>query len=537
MRTPVKRPALYGLALLIFIALFSHLSGCKMTNDSDHTATRNEKLPLFEPHVQTFNCIREKYIPLDAEADKWFKEARALESPHIFFDDRDYGKILTLTRQAAERNHWQAMLNLASLYLEGKDPAHNTEDALRLVEKAMKLGIGAAYDRMGTYYMNGTGVVADATRAYAFWQRAAQMGNPDTLTFIGEKLLFGEDQVDEPGWANSAVGIKMLECAYSQGDGNAAFELGLTHIIPVEHATAKADLALALNFFHEGVKLGSQKCAGRLWIEFDQPMDPLKKIAPYVDHTRAERYRILSGALDFDPDRRFPNLDKILPLPPADLPPWNGDRETLLDAARGVSYPATPSPLLTDHAKRKGRFFLDPHYRLMPTDDVTDEATAPFTGYWQPIIDEDQSLQDSSLKTTEPALYQIGERFERLDVMRRGQGNDGAPKLQWRNWRTVRHDQGTISPPVVTKRTRSVTPPAKATACAGSERCAATGTWQPWIHAEHVAQDAVNQYWRQAWLLKGQCFPDPKVDWMLDVADANITWYLMDSAGIDLCPA
>ncbi len=48
-----------------------------------------------------------------------------------------------------------------------------------------------------------------------------------------------------------------------------------------------------------------------------------------VIKARGTRYRTLSKALSFNPDRRFPNLDKVLPLPPAELPPWNGDRDTL----------------------------------------------------------------------------------------------------------------------------------------------------------------------------------------------------------------
>jgi hypothetical protein len=39
------------------------------------------------------------------------------------------------------------MLNLASLYVEGRDPSHGMK-AVQLVEKAMRLGI-PAYDRMG----------------------------------------------------------------------------------------------------------------------------------------------------------------------------------------------------------------------------------------------------------------------------------------------------------------------------------------------------------------------------------------------------
>ncbi|WP_442920601.1 DUF6396 domain-containing protein [Massilia sp. S19_KUP03_FR1] len=329
----------------------------------------------------------------------------------------------------------------------------------------------------------------------------------------------------------------MLECAYSKGDRNAAFELGLIYSIPAGGAATKTDLSRALNVLHEGVKLGCQKCAARLWIEFSHPLNPLKKIAPFLDEARTERYRILSRALDFDPERRFPNLDKIIPLPPADLPPWNGDRDTLLDAARGVSHPPSAPRSPTTSSERKGRFFLAPEYRLMPTDDITDDATAPFTGYWQPVIEENKPYQDSAGKTIGPGLYQVGERFERVDKRRQTRATDGGPGLQWRNWRTVRHDQGTISPPVDSKRTRLVAPPAKPTACAASERCPVTGIWQPWVHAEHPEQNTINQYWRQTWVVAGQCFPNPQLAWMLDVPATDITWHLMDCVGVDIAMA
>jgi hypothetical protein len=518
------RKAFYNLSA--FLLIFN-LLGCHMTNSSDHNSTRDEDLPLFDPHVATFKCTAENNPSYDTEADKWFKEALELESPQIFYDDRDYGKIVILNRKSAERNHGKAMLNLASLYVEGKDPKHGAEDALQLVERAMKLKIAAAYDRMATYYMNGTGVNADATRAYAFWQRAALMGNPDALTFLGKKMQYRKDQVNTSGWANYVIGVQMLECAYSQGDGNAAFELSLVHSIPMERDATKNDLDLALNFLHEGVKLGSQECAISLWVEFSHPIDPLKKIVPYLDKARSERYAVLGRALDFDPYRRFPNLDKVLPLPPSDLPPWNGDDATLINAAIGVSHPASTPPSTTAYSERKGRFFLNSEYYLTETTEFAEDVIAPFEGYWQ----------SSALESVPPALYLTSERFDHAAAAYSNQNNSLSSKLIWRHWRTVRHDDGTISPPVVSGRTRVIEPPAIAKACSGSVRCPITGVWQAWMHAEHSMQNIVNQYWRQVWLIEGQRFPNPQQDWMLDVEAGEITWYLMDGTGVDICPA
>src|SRR5471030_2350392 len=198
------------LASIIFLCCISLLA-CKIPDDK--VLPRKQSLPLFNPHVADFICEVEatKVPPIDAQADVWFHEARALDNPEIYYGDRDYKKMVQLTRQAADRHHWKAMLNLASLYLQGFDPPHGTEDAVQLVEQAMRLGIPAAYDRMGTYYMNGTGVNRDATRAYAFWQKAAEMGNPDAMTYLADQMDAGRSS-DGPGhWANIPVAEKMLE--------------------------------------------------------------------------------------------------------------------------------------------------------------------------------------------------------------------------------------------------------------------------------------------------------------------------------------
>ena len=330
------------LASAIFLCC---LLACTMPDDK--VWPRNQSLPLFNPHVPDFICEIEasKVPPIDAQAEDWFLEARAMEDPEIFVEDRDYKKIVALTRQAAERLHWKAMLNLASLYVEGRDPLYGEEEAVLLVEKAMRLGIPAAYDRMGTYYANGTGVNGDTTRAYAFWQKAAQMGNPQALAFLGEKMTAGEDHPSIDMWGNIPVATKMLECAVAQGYGPAAYDLYyLYYVVRTPDGTSDGETTAetkerALQVLHVGVRLGCEKCANKLTIEFGDPFDLANMVVPYIDKARAERYGVLNRELGFNPNARFPNLDKVLPLPPAALPPWNGDRDTLLRAAMGVRPP------------------------------------------------------------------------------------------------------------------------------------------------------------------------------------------------------
>jgi uncharacterized protein len=524
-------------AALTALLLSLSLTACKMTNATEDALPRNQKLPLFDPHVPSYTCAPAQVAPLDAQADAWFREARALDSAEIFVDDRDYKKIVALTRQAAERHHWKAMLNLASFILEGRDPPHGAEDAVKLVEDAMRLGVPAAYDRMGTYYMNGTGVRGDATRAYAFWQLAAKMGSPEALTYLGKKMDAKYDNPDGSWWANAAVGVKMLECAYAQGYGLAAYELGRAYTVPMDHDTTREDLANALAVWHNGVKFGCQKCAATLSIQFSHPLDPTQMVAPYIDKARAARYVVLSNALGFDPERRFPNLDKVLPLPPADLPPWNGDRDTLVNAARGVSHPPPAPPTSSAYSERKERFHLALDYLLAPSGESTAATNAPFAGYWQPTAEAKSLPQRDAVVTTHPALYHPGERFDRVFAQTPDGRLEAVPNLIWLHWRTVRHDQETVAPPVVRGRAREAAAPAAANICSADERCPVSGTWQPWMRADHPMQTSVNQYWRQAWVHAGERFPDPHWDWKLDVPAADITWHLMDSVGVDICPA
>ncbi|AVR96113.1 SEL1-like repeat protein [Pseudoduganella armeniaca] len=346
MNSPILRKLSYGtLTAVATICLYMAFQIPYRNYKAEQALPRNEELALFDPHRPAFTCEIEatKVPPIDAQADAWFRQARALEGFDTWEEDRDHKKIVRLTRAAAERRHWKAMLNLASLYLEKRDPPHGPDDALALVEEAMRLGIPAAYDRMGTYYIEGIGVAADATRAFAFWQKAAEMGSPHAMEYLGDKISATWDSPKDGFWANIPVATKMLECSLAQGYGPAAYSLFYLQAWPRSPDGSRsgprsaATRALALQTLHQGVKLGCADCAVYLWAEFDHPDNLADMLVPHLDKARSDRYRVLIDALEYDPDLRLPNLDKILPLPPAQLPQWNGDKKALIDAAKDVT--------------------------------------------------------------------------------------------------------------------------------------------------------------------------------------------------------
>jgi hypothetical protein len=517
-----------------FLINLTFLVACNMNRTSEKVPPHLQPLAPFDPHIASFECHTEasKAPPIDAQADDWFLEARAMEDPFTFVDNRDYNKIVQLTRQAAERHHWKAMLNLASLYVEKHDPPNGEDAALMLVSQAMELGVPAAYDRMGTYYLNGTGVNGSADRAYAFFQKAAAMGNPQAMAFLGEKIDAGADGLKPGYWGNIPIAIKMFECALAQGYGPAAVELKPMYEVPRAPDGSEAGRATpevldrVMRALHEGVKGGCEYCSSRLWIEFDHP-DAGAMFVPFIDKARAKRYFMLSDALSFNPDRRFPNLDKILPLPPAPLPPWDGTRDSLLAAAMAVvPPPETPPP--TEASVRKGRFFLDSAYAFRLVTETTEAVQAPFSSYWQPTAPREAAEVRTFLATIAPGLYGKGEAFDQPRYPS-GAGTKVIPGIVWQRVLTVRNNGGAVAPRTAARLSRAITRPTPHMECDSHKACPITGTWQPWVPPGHPHEQAVNQAWRQRWLTAGQPFPDPKRDWMLPLDGDDLKWHLLEA--------
>ncbi|WP_211464957.1 SEL1-like repeat protein [Collimonas silvisoli] len=506
---------------------------------------RNQIPELFHPHRTEFTCKHELTTapPLDPQAEAWYQEALALDTPDLWKDDRNWPRIIELYTKAAERKHWKAMNNLATLYQTGvwglRDSnkvlvARNARAAIALTEDAMRMGVPLAYAVMGNYYADGFVVKRDATAAWAFWQKAADMGSSYAQFTLGRSLnaVLERDEPERDRWNNEVIGLKMLECAFAQGNGDAAEALG------IEYDVIQNNKPRALLYLHEGVKFGSAGSANALFVEFEQ----IGGLAPDgIDESRSRRYRVFGKALEHNPDLRFPNLDKVLPLPPAKLPQWNGKPEDLLNAAKPVM-PVPAPPAATPGANLSGRAHIPQGWVLpkeaMPLAAETSdgrqvssqyEGTAVrFTGYWLPQLLSPRTQahllwnQDQA-----PQQYAQGDLFEDL---RTGLiPADG--RIMW-------HYMGMpqqLALPALAAQVRSglwriaSANPAAMTLCDGADPCPQSGIWQPTIPAEHPLKSLVNWRWRQSAVLQGQRFPEPDKDWLVDVASDMVTWQLVEA--------
>lgn len=509
---------------------FTALTSKPSTNMSD--LPRYEKLPLFNPHRKTFTCVYQdqNVPPIDPQAELWFQQALALDDPNIYPDNRDYPKIYQLYTQAAERNHWRAMLNLASLILSDHSgvPEHNPEMAIRWVEKGMKLGVPDAYDMMGIYHQNGLVKGGGATSAYAFFQHAADMGSPSAMTFLANKLAGTYDDPSGEFWGNLPVAVDMLQCAMAQGYGQAAYKLGFIYARP---KTAEAKKR-ALETFQEGVKLGNAECANSLFSEFDgMGLTDGTNLVGHIDKARAERYSKLGDALEFYGGRlKLPNLDKVLPLPPAPLPKWDGNKKTLIDGAKAVT-PPPPKP--QQGAALQGREFVPQGYAVAPLEQstlaVAGNQLAPRDGYWLALYGPASASKAQLMpaRRNVPERYLTGERFEpsSFDWLTADQvqwhylGEPYALPPQRGDFLKQMVDAGLL---------REVPDPGSPIRCNGGQHCPQTGIWESRVASDHPLAGLYNRWDQQAFVEKGQAFPNPATRF-IDVATDDLQWTYMGS--------
>ena len=500
-----------ALLLATVFVLFS-LTACLM-----NSLPRNMNLKTFDPHRADFTCKHEADAnpPTTLEAETLFQKGMVATSYELWPDKRDYGTAAELWKRATAMGHWKATMNLAGLYEQGLGVDRDTEQAVLLVEGLMKLGVPAAFDKMGTYHQRGIGVKADTSRAYAFWQLAADMGSSAAQAYLGAKLKGTYDNPNQGFWGNREIALKMLECSFAQGSGEGAYELAMT--LASRDGKTSEFYTRALLIYHEGVKLGCKDCANTLSVRFDRTT-PLT--GNTIDTARAERYSELGDALELNPDLRFPNLDKVLPLPPAPLPFWDGQRETLIDAAKAVIVkqptPVTPSANRTGRAHIPQGYVLTGNITLPPDENAYDNQGRPwsfkakqhahFTGYWLPRIDVvrgDWQLDWNAAQV--PLHFKRGEPLPNLAE----QIPPGYGAVSW-HYKGSPVQQASSSHPYIAQGiARYVPPPEVPRSCSGTVLCPQTGIWSARLKKENAHSAVFHEQWQQTYIEQGQPFPVP----------------------------
>ncbi len=302
----------------------------------------------------TFTCAYEKdRIPVrDPEADKLYKHARWIIKKNILKKDPAlYPTIERLLRIAAAYGHDKANIELRTMLEKGQasspDPVNEIID---LAQELIKRGVPAGYYDMGWYLEHGYGVKADQELAFKYYRKSADMGSPEGQYLVGDKL----SDKGKYGDKISAIGWSMYRCAADQGYAKAAEEYAI-------HLKNGGQPIEGMKYFQRAASMGSSMAALSLSDAFSvkDHADPIWGLGQNPDEKREERYRKISGFLS---DYSYlypiiPEMDEIVPLPPAELPVWNGTFQWLEAHKANVPPPLPSEERIAEMAKAKG---LDP---------------------------------------------------------------------------------------------------------------------------------------------------------------------------------
>ena len=298
-----------------------------------------------------FTCAYEKdrLPPLNPEADQLFKYARWLEQNNLLQRQRSVSEAAArYYRIAAAHGHYKANINLQNNYSHG-DIDGDIEEMLDLNDALIKAGIPMGYYILGHYVENGVGYRQDQELALRLFRKAADLGNKEAQYYIGDRLTNLTISEPEP----YAIGLQMKRCAAEQGHGEAAQETGI-------NLKGQKHYAEAIKYFQLGTKAGDAGAA--LWLAdgfAEKSQTSPMYIGAALDAERARRYHLITITLHnyAYANPSVPELDSIVPLPPAPLPPWDGKIQWLKDREANIPPPQPSEALMTRLAEAKA---LDP---------------------------------------------------------------------------------------------------------------------------------------------------------------------------------
>jgi TPR repeat protein len=256
----------------------------------------------------TFTCAYEKdHNPaLDAEAERWFQQARALERARAVNESRT---IIELYEKAIAKDHWKAMHNLAGLYRTGwpGQPGieQDTGKMLDLYERMVKLKVPLGYYNWAVIAENGRGVLKSDRMASSYMFQAAQLGSPMAQVRIGQYFAFAlpRDKQDDD------MAELYYRCAGAQ-DNPGAIEKTASF-----YKTARKNKPRSLFYYQRAASLGSFNGFSYLSGVFEAEPQPINNFGYLPDPKLHEMYTGLWKQLRANPELRFPNLMNDYPLP------------------------------------------------------------------------------------------------------------------------------------------------------------------------------------------------------------------------------
>ncbi|WP_221034543.1 SEL1-like repeat protein [Pseudomonas syringae group genomosp. 7] len=310
---------------LISLCLLLALTACSKKDDEMPSKSQID----FAYERLKFQCSHESDVlqKPNEKSDILYKYALFLEKQK---KEKNYDQIAKFYRISAAYDHYKSATNLQNLLSSGRakspDPRKETID---LVEKYISQNVPSAYYDMGHYLEIGYGVKQDIPSSRAYFRRAADLGSPDAQYYIAELLTKVPNTAD--------ISQSMYKCAMEQGHSMAGRRYA-------SYASVTKSYEDAVVGYQLSTKDGDDISAHRLARGFEdrKPSDRLYYLALKKDEERVARYDKISDFLLHHEHlgAKIPDLDDIVPLPPAPLPEWDGTFKWKRD--RDAAAPPSP---------------------------------------------------------------------------------------------------------------------------------------------------------------------------------------------------
>jgi len=392
---------------------------------SDGTFNFPKKDPSVKPLTEikaklAFTCQHETIPAPSAESDVLFQYARWLQKNNQLKQDESAdAEIERLYRIASENGHFKANINLQNGAMRGRFELSGAQH-LRMSQQLIEAGVATGYYFVGIFLQQGSaGLHQDAEMSLRYFRKGADHGNAQAQYLVGDKLA--------PIKIAPDVARQMRRCAAEQGSGEAALALG----IDLKNSGLYQE---AVEAFQLGVAAGDETSAYVLEQSFrgPQPENRSHYLDQQQDLERVERYKQIGKVLGnySYANPTVPEINEILPLPPAELPEWDGKFQWLEARLANVPPEKPSEALISELAEAKGLETAtgkptpsSPAFIAIPQPAPTCHSgqACPHTGYWI------------------AGAYDVIRRFEQGEIL---------PTLNVRKWesRFLLPDRETVGP-------------------------------------------------------------------------------------------
>lgn len=272
-----------------------------------------------------FTCVHETKPPLSPDTQKLYNYARYHDLHNMWNGkpgDLTWQDAAAYYRIAAANGDYKANVRLQYLLRTGRVNAPNAKkETLKLNDLLMNQLPGTAHYHSYLYLKYGYGLIGADELAYL--RKAADLGSKEAQYELSE--IFEKIKDEKTRVFRFETAEKLLACASEQGMGIASQYLGISLQLEKKYQEA-------VKVLHQGAKNGDSQSARRLAHGFKNGLNENNKLdylALKPDAERQMRYKIIEEFL-YNHDYlnpTVPDLDKIVPLPPAKLPPWDGKIE------------------------------------------------------------------------------------------------------------------------------------------------------------------------------------------------------------------